>query len=365
MVATSPVNRVLQHVDALLLGLLATVAVIGLVTLFSATGADSGAVLRQGMRLGAGALLMVLLAQVHPATLGRWSVVLYGLSVLLLVAVELVGEGRGAHRWLDLGVVRFQPSELAKLAVPLYVGWFLCDRALPPRLLSVGGALLIIAIPVLLVERQPDLGTAALIAFAGLTVLFMSGLSWQLIGSAVAMAMVAAPLLWMSMMDYQRQRVLTFLDPSADPLGAGYHIIQSTIAVGSGGVFGKGWMRGTQSHLDFVPERHTDFIFAVYCEEFGLTGVILLNLIYAAIIARGLYIAVHAQETFGRIVAASLACTFFVYVFVNMGMVVGQLPVVGVPLPLISYGGTSLVTLLAGFGILMSVHSHRRLLSGP
>lgn len=354
-----------RHLDLVLLGLLLLVMLIGLVTLYSATGGELEAVLRQSLRLGAGGVLMVLLAQLHPATLGRWSPSLYGLSVLLLVAVEFFGEGRGATRWLDLGVLRFQPSELAKLAVPLYVAWFLCDRPLPPRFLRVLGAFLIIAVPVVLVERQPDLGTAALIGFAGISVIFMSGLAWRLIGVAAATGLVAAPLLWFSMHDYQRQRVLTFLDPSADPLGAGYHIIQSTIAVGSGGVLGKGWMRGTQSQLDFIPERHTDFIFAVFCEEFGLIGVIILNLVYALIIARGLHIALHAQEDFGRILAASIACTFFVYVFVNMGMVVGQLPVVGVPLPLVSYGGTSLVTLLAGFGILMSIHTHRRMLSGP
>lgn len=354
-----------RHLDAVLIGLLLIVMLIGLVTLYSATGAEWEAVLRQCLRLAAGGALMVLLAQLHPATLGRWSPALYGLSVLLLLAVEFFGEGRGATRWLDVGVVRFQPSELAKLAVPLYVAWFLCDRPLPPRALRVVGALLIIAVPVILVERQPDLGTAALIGFAGLSVLFMSGLPWRLIALATGAGLVAAPLLWLSMHDYQRDRVLTFLDPSADPLGAGYHIIQSTIAVGSGGVLGKGWMRGTQSQLDFIPERHTDFIFAVFCEEFGLTGVILLNIIYALIIARGLHIALHAQENFGRILAASIACTFFVYVFVNMGMVVGQLPVVGVPLPLVSYGGTSLVTLLASFGILMSIHTHRRMLSGP
>ncbi len=354
-----------RHLDVVLLGLLLVVMLIGLVTLYSATGGEVDAVMRQSLRLGAGSLLMLLLARLHPATLGRWSPGLYALSVLLLLAVEFFGEGKGATRWLDLGIVRFQPSELAKLAVPLYVAWFLCDRSLPPRALRVAGALILIAIPVMLVERQPDLGTAALIGFAGLSVIFMSGLAWRLIACASVIGLIAAPLLWFSMHDYQRQRVLTFLDPSADPLGAGYHIIQSTIAVGSGGVLGKGWMRGTQSQLDFIPERHTDFVFAVFCEEFGLIGVFILTIVYALIIARGLHIALHAQENFGRILAASIACTFFVYVFVNMGMVVGRLPVVGVPLPLVSYGGTSLVILLAGFGILMSIHTHRRMLSGP
>jgi rod shape determining protein RodA len=355
----------LRHIDPVLLGLLLLVMLVGSATLYSATGGEVAAVVRQCLRYLAGGVLMVLIAQLHPSTIGRWSLGLYGLAVLLLLAVEFFGEGKGATRWLNLGFVRFQPSELAKLAVPIYVAWFLCDRALPPRAFRVATALLIIAVPVVLVERQPDLGTAALVAFAGLSVLFMGGLSWRFIALAASCALVAAPLLWVSMHDYQQQRVLTFLDPSADPLGAGYHIIQSTIAVGSGGVLGKGWMRGTQSQLDFIPERHTDFIFAVFCEEFGLTGVLLLNVVYALIILRGLYIALHAQEDFGRILAASIACTFFIYVFVNMGMVVGRLPVVGVPLPLISYGGTSLVTLLAGFGMLMSIHTHRRMLSGP
>jgi rod shape determining protein RodA len=273
------------------------------------------------------------------------------------------GTGKGAQRWLDLGGFRFQPSEVMKLAVPLMAAWYLKDRTLPPDLRRVVITSIIIIVPAMLIARQPDLGTALLICASGFFILFLAGISYRLIGGLLFVSLVLAPLLWWRMHDYQRQRVLTMFDPEKDPLGSGYHIIQSKIAVGSGGLYGKGWLNGTQSNLQFLPERSTDFIFAVFCEEFGFIGVLVLMAAYAFVVIRGIYMAVDAQDTFSRLLAGSLILTLFIYIFVNMGMVVGRLPVVGIPLPLVSYGGTSLVTLMAGFGILMSVHTHRRLLS--
>ncbi len=353
-----------RHVDGwLLLGVIA-LCTLGLFVLYSASGEDHDMLLRQGVRLGIGFAAMLLLAQVPPRQWQRWSGWLYALGIVMLVVVLLVGLGRGAQRWLDVGLFRFQPSELMKLAVPLAVAAFLARAHLPPSLGRVLGAMAMIAVPVLLVARQPDLGTALLIAAAGVFVLFLGGIAWRYVGTAAALALAGLPALWFVMHDYQRRRILTMFDPQQDPLGAGYHIIQSRIAVGSGGLYGKGWLNGTQSRLEFIPERSTDFIFAVMCEEFGFVGVLVLVAAYALVIARGLYIAVHAQDCFGRLVAGGLTLILFIYVFVNTSMVIGQLPVVGIPLPLVSYGGTSLVTLLAGFGILMSIHTHRRLLSG-
>ena len=303
---------------------------------------------------------MVAIAQVPPVQLRRWSLPLWGLGVLMLVAVHLVGDiGKGAQRWLDLGVLRFQPSELLKLAVPMTVAWVLADRPLPPRLGRASAATLLMLVPVVLIAEQPDLGTAILVTAAGVMVLFVGGLSWRIILTIGAGAAALAPLLWHYMRDYQRQRVLTFLDPTSDPLGTGYHIIQSQIAIGSGGLHGKGWLNGTQSHLEFLPERHTDFIFAVIGEEFGLIGILVLLSIYLFVIYRGLQIATQAPDAFGKLLAGGLSLVFFVYVFVNTGMVTGLLPVVGVPLPLISYGGTSMVTLMIGFGMLMAIQTHR------
>ncbi len=347
----------------LLLGLL-VVCSLGLFVLYSASGENMDVIYRQLVRIGVGFAVMLAVAQIPPHKLARWSPWMYGLGVLLLIAVLLVGDiGKGAQRWLDLGVFRFQPSEMMKLAVPMVVAAYLHDRPLPPDMFRIGVCAVLIVVPVVLTARQPDLGTSLLMASAGVFVLFVAGISWRFISISGLLAIGATPLLWLNMHDYQRRRVLTMLDPEQDPLGSGYHIIQSKIAVGSGGLYGKGWLNGTQSHLEFLPERSTDFIFAVFSEEFGLIGVLLLMLLYSFILLRGLYIATEAQGTFGRLLAAGLILTFFIYIFVNMGMVIGQLPVVGVPLPLISYGGTSLVTLMAGFGILMSVHTHRRLLS--
>jgi rod shape determining protein RodA len=349
-----------MHVDGPLLGGVLVLCALGLVVLYSASGQSLEVVVRQALRMLLGVAAMCAIAQVSPLRLARWAPLFYVIGTGLLIAVFLFGTGRGAHRWLELGPVRFQPSEIMKLAVPLTVAWFLSDKVLPPRLSSVCIVLAMIGIPGAFVAEQPDLGTAILIMAAGFLVLFFAGLAWRWIGIALLATIVLAPIAWYTMHDYQRQRILTLLDPSQDPLGSGYHIIQATIAVGSGGLSGKGWLNGTQSHLEFLPERATDFIFAVYCEEFGLIGVLVLLAAYALVLVRGFAIAMYAQDAFGRLVAASLTFTLFVYVFVNMGMVTGQLPVVGVPLPLVSYGGTSLVTLLAGFGILMSIQTHRR-----
>ena len=351
------------HIDAaLLLGLLALSA-IGLFVLYSASGQDQTVLLRQLIRLSIAYGAMIFVAQLPPLWLQRWTPWLFGLGLVLLVAVLLIGDiGKGAQRWLDLGLVRFQPSEMMKLAVPMMVAWYLSDQRLPPSpsRLALAGALIIV--PVLLIAKQPDLGTALLIAIAGFFALFLAGLSWRLLAGLTLVTAAAAPVLWHFMHDYQRQRVITFLNPEQDPLGTGYHIIQSKIAIGSGGLFGKGWLNGTQAHLEFLPERSTDFIFAVLGEEFGLTGICVVLVIYALIIVRSVYIATQAQDTFRRLLGGSLAMTFFVYLIVNTGMVTGLLPVVGLPLPLISYGGTSMVTLMAGFGMLMSIHTHRKLL---
>lgn len=351
------------HLDLPLLTGLLLLSGFGLVVLYSASGQDMHQVERQLMRIALAFGVMVALAQVHPQTFRRWSPWLYLAGTLMLVLVLVSGViGKGAQRWLDLGFMRFQPSELVKLATPMMIAWYLSARSLPPNWKMLLVSMLLILLPVLLIAKQPDLGTAILVASSGLFVLFLAGMSWRLIVGLVVSLAAAAPVLWHFMRDYQRQRVLTFMNPESDPLGAGYHIIQSKIAIGSGGIYGKGWLNGTQSQLEFLPERHTDFIFAVLGEEFGLVGISLLLLLYTFIILRGLYIASQAQDSFSRLLAGALTLVFFVYLFVNTGMVSGLLPVVGVPLPLVSYGGTSLVTLMAGFGILMSIHTHRKLL---
>ena len=351
------------HLDLPLLLLLLLICGLGLMILYSASGQSVEQLERQLWRLGVAFLLMIAIAQVPPRVLCRWSLPLFLLGLSLLLAVLLVGEqSKGAQRWLDLGVVRFQPSEILKLALPMALAWYLSLRPMPPRLLDIAVAGVLIALPVMLIAKQPDLGTALLVASAGLTTLFLSGLRWRLIIGLVVLGAAAAPLAWSLMRDYQRRRVLTFLDPASDPLGAGYHIIQSQIAIGSGGLHGKGWLGGTQSQLEFLPERSTDFIFAVLGEELGLSGILLLMLLYLAVILRGLVIAAQAPDAYSRLLAGSVTIVFFVYLFVNMGMVTGLLPVVGVPLPLISYGGTSLVTLMLGFGILMAVQTRRKLL---
>ncbi|MDP3857881.1 MAG: rod shape-determining protein RodA [Stagnimonas sp.] len=352
------------HIDLWLLTLLLAIACIGLITLYSASGHSLSAIFAQAQRLLLGLAVMAALAQVPPDYYRAAAPWFYGVAVLLLMLVLLLGDhAKGAQRWLDLGVIRFQPSEMMKLGMPMMVAAWLHGRALPPTWKVVLITLAIIGVPAVLVMMQPDLGTALLIISAGAFGLYLGGLSWRWILGALAAAAAAAPLLWFRLHEYQRQRVLTFLDPERDPLGTGYHITQSKIAIGSGGVFGKGWLHGTQAKLDFLPESHTDFIFAVYSEEMGMMGVILLLGLYTMVVGRGLFIALRGHDSFQRLLAGSLALTFFIYVFINMGMVMGLMPVVGVPLPLLSYGGTSAVTLLAGFGMLMSIHTHRKLLT--
>ncbi len=349
----------------LLTGLLLLCA-FGLLMLYSASDSDMGLLKRQLFHLGVAFGILFVAAQIPPSALKFVSPWLYTLALLLLIGVLVMGEiGKGAQRWLDLGFVRFQPSEIAKLAVPMMLCWFLATRKLPIRPMTTIAALALVLLPAALIVRQPDLGTALLVGAAGLLVIYFAGFSWKLIilmsvilGIAVLVVVNNPDLLDLVLHEYQKKRVLTLFNPENDPLGAGYHIIQSKIAIGSGGIYGKGWLNGTQSHLEFLPEQHTDFIFAVISEELGLIGVITMLLLYLFIILRGLYIASVAQTPFRRLLAGALTLTFFIYLLVNTGMVSGILPVVGVPLPLISYGGTSLVTIMAGFGMIMSVHSH-------
>jgi rod shape determining protein RodA len=345
------------HLDLPLLALVLLTAAYGLVVLYSALDRDGVAFQGQLSRLAVAFVVMLIAAQLDLAMLQRWAPVLYGLGMVMLVLVLLVGvEAKGAQRWLGVpGLPRFQPSELMKLAVPLMVASFLADRPLPPTGKTVASVLALIAAPALLIGLQPDLGTAILVAAAGFAVLLLSGLFWRWVLLAGLLSLAALPGLWMVMRDYQRQRVLTLLDPESDPLGAGWNIIQSKIAIGSGGLFGKGLFEGTQSHLNFLPESHTDFIIAVLAEELGFLGVLGLLTLYFLLLTRGLYIATQGRDTFARLLAGGLTLTFFTYLFVNVAMVSGLLPVVGVPLPLVSYGGTSALTLLAGFGVLMAV----------
>lgn len=353
------------HIDVPLLVLLLALAGVGLVVLYSASGGEAHYVRRQSVFLCLALVAMLVAAQVPLDMYRRWSPWLYVGGCGLLVAVLFVGVGaKGAQRWLEIGGFRFQPSEALKLAVPMAVATFLHNRNLPPSFLSVLGALAIVAVPAALIVRQPDLGTAILIAASGVFALYLAGLSWKLIGGALlALAAAAYPIWEWGLRDYQRQRILTLFNPDADRLGAGWNIFQSKAAIGSGGLYGKGYMQGTQSQLDFLPESHTDFIIAVLSEEWGMRGALLLLSLYMLIIARGIYISFMAQHAFGRLLAGSITLTFFVYVFVNIGMVTGLLPVVGVPLPLVSHGGTSLVTLMAGFGILMAIGTERRRVS--
>jgi len=352
------------HIDGPLLTAVLAVCTVGLVVLFSAAGEDIGVFLRQAARVGLALGVMLAVAQIPPRILKASAPWLYAVGVLLLVAVAVTGDiAMGAQRWLDLGFIRFQPSEIMKIAVPLACAWFLHDRPLPPDFRTLVVLAVAIAVPVLLIAEQPDLGTSLLVAAGGGLVVLLAGLQLRYILGLGALLLGAVPVVWHFLHDYQRQRVLTFLNPQEDPLGAGYHTIQSQIAIGSGGIFGKGYMNGSQAQLEFLPERSTDFIFAVIGEEWGLVGLGVLILLYLLVIGRGLYIAVQAQDTFSRLIAGALSLTFAVYVFVNSGMVAGLLPVVGVPLPLVSYGGTSMVTLMAGFGILMSVNSRRKLVS--
>lgn len=351
-------------VDFPLLVSLLLVAGLGLVVLYSATGESSSAIVRQLIRLGAGLVAFFTLAQIPPRYLRLWTPWIFLAVLGMLLMVMVAGEfGGGAQRWLNLGIVSVQPSEFMKLAVPMMVAWFFHDRPMPPKFGQLFVALLIVMIPALLVAQQPDLGTALLIIAAGGLTILLAGISLRLFAALSIAGLIASPIVWLSMLDYQRARIMMFLNPWEDATGRGYNIIQSQIALGSGGTFGKGWLEGTQAHLEFLPERSTDFIFAVMGEEFGLVGLVTLLVLYLVIVGRGLYIAAEAQDTFTRLLAGSLSLTFFFYVFVNAGMVSGILPVVGVPLPLVSAGGTSMVTLLAGFGMLAGISRHRKLLA--
>ena len=361
--ASQPGWQYRLHLDAPLLLALVAVSGLGLMVLYSAGGEDMDLLGRQLIRLAIAFTTMFAIAQISPRLLLRITPWAFAIGILLLLAVLIGGEtSGGARRWLNLYVVRFQPSEMMKLAVPMMVAWYLSDARLPPNRFQLLAGGILIAVPMLMIAKQPDLGTALLIACSGFFVLFLAGLQWRLLAFFTVLLAAAAPLIWHFMHDYQRQRVLTFLSPEKDPLGTGYHIIQSKIAIGSGGLLGKGWLNGTQSQLDFLPERSTDFIFAVLGEEFGFLGILLLFTFYVIIVIRGVLIAVQAQDTYTRLLAGSIAMTFFVYVIVNTGMVSGLLPEVGLPLPMKSYGGTSIVTLMAGFGILMSIQTHRKLL---
>lgn len=353
-----------RRIDATLLALLVIVCGLGLLVLYSASGQNMSHVYAQSIRLALGFTAMIIVAQVPPEWVRTSAPWLFCACIILLILVLLLGdESKGAQRWLDLKVIRFQPSEIMKLAMPIAIAAYLHERPCPVTFKDLVICSVLIAFATLLVARQPDLGTSLLIATAGGFVLYMGGLRWRILLLLAAAAAAAAPLLWFNMHEYQQERVLTFINPARDPAGAGYHITQSKIAIGSGGLFGKGWLNGTQAKLNFLPESNTDFIFAVFAEEAGLIGVLVMLLIYVLIVLRGLSIAIRSQDTFQRLLAGSLSMTFFVYVFVNMGMVIGILPVVGVPLPLVSYGGTSMVILLASFGLLMSIHTHRKLLA--
>jgi len=351
------------HIDTpLLIGLLLLLG-YGLIILYSAAGENFALIERQFVRIGLAFVVLFVMAQIPPRILAAWTIPLYGMAILLLVGVMFFGvTGKGAQRWLDLGVFRFQPSEIMKLALPMMLAWFLNERTLPPRNYDLFIAIILIVAPALLIYQQPDLGTALLIAASGMFVLLLAGISWKLIAGLVVLGAASAPVVWNFLLrEYQQDRIKIFLNPELDPLGKGYHIIQSKIAIGSGGFYGKGWLEGTQSQLEFLPERHTDFIFSVLGEELGFFGALLLIILYAFVIGRGLFIGMQAQNTFGRLLAGAITLTLFVYLFVNIGMVTGLLPVVGLPLPLISYGGTSMVTMMASMGMLMSIHTHRRL----
>lgn len=352
------------HIDVVLLSFLLLLAITGLFVLYSASNQHFRTIEFQTARFIISFAVMFLVAQIPPATLQRTALLFYFACLTLLIVVLVIGHiGKGAQRWLNFGILRFQPAEAMKLAIPLLLAWYYHQVHLPVSFRSILIAIPIILVPAIITAKQPDLGTGILLAISGASVLFLAGLSLQLITLTLIALAICIPFTWFLLYDYQRLRVLTFLNPERDPLGSGYHIIQSKIAIGSGGLFGKGWLNGTQSNLHFLPEHSTDFIFAVCGEEFGFVGAMILIALYMLIVMRGLYITINAQDTFSRLLAGSITFTFFVSFFVNMGMVTGVLPVVGIPLPLISYGGSSMVTMMASFGILMSIQTHRKLVT--
>jgi len=351
-----------RYMDSFLLTGILILMAVGLIVLYSATGANMSRVSNQIINMLVALVVMWLVANIPLQQIMRLALPMYIVGLVLLIGVALFGEiNNGARRWLNIGVTRIQPSELMKIAIPLMMAWYFDKHEITLRLKDYLGATVLLMLPVLLILRQPDLGTALLITASGFYVLFLAGLSWRIIAGLVIAAAASLPVFWSIMHDYQRRRIMTLLDPSQDPLGAGYHTIQSTIAIGSGGIVGKGWQNGTQAQLDFLPEQSTDFIFAVFSEEFGLIGNTILLFLYLIVIARCMVITANASTQFTRLIAGSITLTFFTYIFVNMGMVSGILPIVGVPLPLISYGGTSMVTMLLGFGILMSIQTHPKL----
>jgi len=353
-----------RRIDRMLFGCAIAIVGVGIVTLFSAADQSVPRVTSQLLSFGFAITLMWLVANIPPQTLARAAVPLYVVGVLMLIGVAMFGiVVNGSRRWLNFGVARFQPSELMKIAVPLMLAWYFQKFEGRIGWIDYLLAAVLIVVPVYLIKRQPDLGTALLIAASGFYVLYLAGLSWKVIVGLAAVGAATGPMVWQHLHDYQRERILTFIDPTRDPLGAGYHSTQASIALGSGGVAGKGWLNGTQTHLDFLPERHTDFIFAVFGEEFGLIGNTLLLILYLLLIGRGLVITANASTLFARLIAGAITLMFFTYAFVNMGMVSGVLPVVGVPLPLVSYGGTAMVSLFIGLGVLMSVQAHRKLVT--
>jgi len=363
-ISLKPLGSSRLVIDPSLLLLTVVICCIGLVVLYSATNESNTLLIRQSVRFAVAFAAFLVASQVPPDALRLWTPWIFCLALgLLLLLMAMGSASQGANRWLDFGVFQFQPSELMKLAVPMAVAWFMSERRLPPTLGQLLVLLSIVLVPTLIIADQPDLGTAVLVLAAGALTIVLAGIGLRVLLGIVFAAAVSVPLLWNYMLPYQRSRVFTFFNPESDPLGAGYNIIQSKIALGSGGLFGKGWLNGTQAHLEFLPERSTDFIFAVMGEEFGLLGLLLLLILYLALVARGLYISYQAQDTFTRLLAGGLSLTFFFYVFVNAGMVCGLLPVVGVPLPLVSAGGTSMVTLMVGFGMLAAINGHRKLLA--
>ena len=357
-------QNIFKHIDTFLMGCILFTLLVGLFVLYSASGQNFERINAQLFNIAVAFSLMWLVTNIQPQHLERIAPALYLLGILLLIAVAVFGHiSHGAQRWLNLGIIKIQPSEIMRIAVPMMLAWFFAKREASPRIADFAIAALLLLVPVSLIAEQPDLGTALLISSSGLFVIFLAGLSWRFIIGGTVIIGALMPLFWSMLHDYQRKRIEILLDPSQDPLGAGYHTIQATIALGSGGMTGKGWLNGSQAQLDFLPERTTDFIFAVFGEEFGMAGNLILLVLFSLIIMRGLMIAAQAKSTFTRLLAGSITLTFFTYAFVNMGMVSGILPVVGVPLPLISYGGTSMVTLLIGFGILMSIQTHKKLVA--
>ena len=352
----------LLRVDTKLFVLVMIVTIIGLITIYSNSGGDTDLVFKQIVRILIGITVMVFLTQIHPDTFRLFAPILYILTILLLILVVFFGVGKSAGRWLDLYIIRFQPSELMKIFVPLMLAWYYSDKPLPPRFIYLVIGSIFVVIPMLLIIKQPDLGTALLIGMSGAVAILLVGMSWRFfIGATISLAGLI-PLLWINLHEYQKQRLLTFFNPESDPLGSGYHLMQSKIALGSGGIFGKGFLSGTQSKLQFLPEHSTDFIFSAFGEEFGFLGTLILMLLYLFIALRGLGISIKATDNFGRILSGTISLTIFLYVIVNVGMVIGLLPVVGAPLPFMSYGGTSMVTLFASLGIVMSIKSHQRIL---